>query len=320
MRLLDTRLSYSPFQYQEAYDFFVKQQMSHWLWTEVPLGKDLLDWNLKLQPHEKQIIGNILKGFTIAENIIGDQWSNKIAKWFKHPEIQMMARTFGSVEGIHTAAYANLQETLGLNDFNEFLLEPSAKAKIDRILNVKGRGKEDIAKSLAIFGAMTEGVNLFASFAVLLSFSRRDLLKGVGQIIAWSILDEDLHSQAACWLFRTFVKEYPEVLTPQLKEEIVEGARITIQLEDDFLDKAFELGDLENLKKADVKTFIRYRANSKLKELGLLPNWKNLNQQSLSNMMWFQKAAFGSVNQDFFAEKETKYAKSVADFSTIWDK
>lgn len=319
MKLLDTRLSYSPFLYQPAYDYFVRQQMAHWLWTEIQLGRDVIDWQTKLADHEKQIVGQILKGFTTAETIISDYWSSKVGRWFKHSEVQMMARTFSSFENIHAASYANLQETLGLNDFDAFLAEPTARAKMDRLINVKGKSKEDIAKSLAIFSAFAEGVSLFSSFAVLLSFSQRDLLRGVGQIIAFSILDEDLHSEAGCWLFREFVKEYPTVLTKEVINDIVEGARLTVQLEDDFLDKAFELGDLENLTKDDVKTFVRFRANNKLQELGLSINWKNLNKESLNRMAWFQKAAFGSVNQDFFADKETRYSKSAADFSKIWE-
>lgn len=319
MKLMDTRLTYSPFLYQPAYDYFLRQQMAHWLWTEIELGKDVLDWQTKLLPHEKQIVGNTLKGFTSAETIISDYWSSQVGRWFKHPEVQMMARTFASFENIHAAAYANLQETLGLNDFDAFLSEPTAKAKMDRLIGVKGKSKADIAKSLAVFSAFAEGVSLFASFAILLSFSQRDLLKGTGQNIAFSILDEDLHSQGGCWLFREFTKEYPDTISKDLKEEIMEGARLTVQLEDDFLDKAFELGDLENLAKDDVKTFVRFRANSKLQELGLPTNWRKLNNDSLNRMTWFQKAAFGAVSQDFFAGKETRYSKSVADFSKIWD-
>ena len=121
----------------------------------------------------------------------------------------MMAGAFGSFEGIHTIGYAFLNDTLGLKDYDAFLAEPTAKAKIDRLvdINAKEASREDIAKSLAVFSGFVEGVSLFSSFAILFNFSRFNKLKGVGQIISWSVRDESLHSQAGCWLFREYIKE-----------------------------------------------------------------------------------------------------------------
>src|SRR5271168_5537343 len=149
-----------------------------------------------------------------------------VGKWFKKPEIQMMAATFSAFESIHAVAYAYLNQSLGLEDFEAFLHEPTAKAKIDRLISTKGKTKEEIARSLAIFSAFNEGVNLFSSFAVLLNFSRFNKLKGVGQMIAFSIKDESLHSEAGCKTFRTFVEEYPEVWNNDLKGEIYDAAKL----------------------------------------------------------------------------------------------
>ena len=52
--------------------------------------------------------------------------------------------------------------------------------------------KEDIAKTVAVFSAF-EGLQLFASFAILLNFPRHNKLKGMGQIVTWSVRDETLH-------------------------------------------------------------------------------------------------------------------------------
>ena len=111
-----------------------------------------------------------------------------------------------------------LNETLGLDNFAEFLEDPETKAKIDALLSARDADTSQWsqrAKSLAIFSAFTEGVNLFSSFAVLLSFKMRNLLKGVGQIIEWSVRDESLHSEGGCWLFRQLLTEMPELKTPR---------------------------------------------------------------------------------------------------------
>lgn len=316
--LLDKRVVYSPFEYPTAFDYWTRQQQAHWLHTEVSLASDINDWKIKLSQAEKNVIGNILKGFTQTEVFIGDYWSTKVTKWFKKPEIQMMANTFAAFESIHAVSYAYLNESLGLEDFEAFLHEKTAKAKIDRLIEMPGKSKEDMAKSLAVFSGFNEGVNLFSSFAVLMSFSQRNLLKGVGQIIAFSIRDESLHSEAGCWLFRTLLKEYPELWTDELKKEIYEAARLTVELEDNFIDKAFELGPLPGLDPKDLKTYIRARTNTKLGDLGLKNNWKNLDKTSLEKMNWFDYLSVGTESTDFFAGRVTEYSKGSVNWDLIY--
>lgn len=320
MSLLTVRQTFAPFQYQKAYDYWELQQKSHWLHNEISMASDINDWKLILTPTEKQVVSQILLSFTQSEVFIQDYWAGKVLRWFKVPEVQMLAATFASFESIHAVSYAYLNQSLGLEDFSAFLHEPTAKAKIDRLINMKGKSKRDIALSLAVFSAFNEGVNLFSSFAILLNFSRFNKLKGVGQIIAFSIKDESLHSDAGCWLFRTLVEENPELLTEDLKEEILEAARVTVKLEDDFIDKAFELGEVEGLSSGDLKQFIRFRTNTKLNDLGLKKLWKNINPDSMKNMEWFDILSAGVNHSDFFASRVSDYSKGTMDFSRIFDK
>jgi ribonucleoside-diphosphate reductase beta chain len=208
--ILTPRIIYKPFEYPEAYEYWLKQQQAHWLHTEVPMMSDLNDWNQNLTESEKNVIGSILKGFAQTETIVNDYWSGLVTKWFRKPEIIMMAVTFANMETVHAEAYALLNETLGLDNFSEFLEDEATMAKIQTLMDVRDHhtaeeNLPEIAKSLAIFSAFTEGVNLFSSFAVLLSFKLENKLKGVGTIIEWSIRDESMHSEAGCWLFRTLI-------------------------------------------------------------------------------------------------------------------
>jgi len=317
--LLEPRPTYGPHEYPAAYQYFLKQQMAHWLFIEVQMGGDINDWKMKLSDTDRHVIGSILKGFTQTEIFIEDYWSNKVGNWFKKPEIQMMANTFAGFEAIHAAGYSYLEESLGLQNYEAFLHEPTAKAKIDRLMDTKGKTLKEIAISLAVFSAFNEGVNLFSSFAVLMSFAQRNYLKGLGQIVSWSIKDESLHSEAGCWLFRELVKENPEIWTDEVKKELYDAARLTVELEDKFIERAFEHGELPNLSMKDLKNYIRYRANTKLQDLGLKANWKNLDKEALQRLEWFNVLASGVELQDFFAQRVVDYSKSVADFEGIWD-
>ena len=320
MTLLTPRATYSPFEYQNAYNLWERQQQSHWIHSEINMASDINDWKMKLSETEKNVIGHILKGFTQSEVFIQEYWSQMVAKWFKRPEIQMMSACFANMESIHAVSYAYLNQSLGLEDFEAFLYEPTAKAKIDRLIATKGKTKEEIAKSLAIFSAFNEGVNLFSSFAILMNFSRFNKLKGVGQIIAFSIKDESLHSEAGCWLFRTLISEFPEIMTDALKEELYDAARLTVELEDNFIAKAFELGTIEGIDHHDMKAFIRFRTNTKLGDLGLGKLWKNIDKDALERMSWFDVMSSGNSHDDFFASRIDSYAKGVIDFTHIWDK
>lgn len=319
MSLLKARPIYKPFEFPQFYDLWKKAHQSHWLADDVSMDPDINDWKTVLTDSEKALVGHILKGFVTAEIFIEDFWASFVARKFKVPEVQMMAHTFAAFESIHADGYDKLNSSLGLEDYEAFIQEPTTKAKLERLMQSTGKDKSSIARSLAIFSAFNEGVNLFSSFAILLNFSRFNKMKGMSQIISWSINDEQLHSQAGCMLFNQFIKENPEIWTDELKKEIYEAARLTIELEDNFIDKAFELGEVQGLTKHQMKQFIRHRANEKLEEIGLKKNWKNLDKQAIDEMQWFYVLSNGQSHHDFFAGKDGSYAKSTQDWEDIWN-
>jgi ribonucleoside-diphosphate reductase beta chain len=317
MPLTKPRLFYKPFEYQIADDYFEHQHSAHWLPSEVPLSSDLNDWKLKLSEPEKNLIGNILKSFAQTEVHVNDYWSTKVSLWFQIPEIQSMSRAFADFESIHAKAYARLNEELGLDDFEAFMEDEEAKAKIDRLVELPGNTLNEKALSLAIFSAFTEGVNLFSSFAILMSFQLRNMMKGTAQIVEWSVRDESLHSKAGCWLFRTLLEENPDLQTLELSQSIYDACDLSVKLEFDFIDKAFEMGEIEGLNKNQLKNFIKERANQKLIELGYNPLYNDIDPNLLKQMEWFGHLTSGKTHQDFFAGRVTDYSKSTADWSDL---
>ena len=318
--LLTERIVYKPFEYPEAHDYWLKQQQAHWIHTEVPMMSDVNDWKQNLTETEKNIIGSILKGFAQTETVVNDYWTGLVTKWFRKPEIIAMATVFGAMETIHAEAYSLLNEELGLDDFSEFLEDETTMAKIENLMDVRDSFDGEVnwherAKSLAIFSAFTEGVNLFSSFAVLLSFKMRNKLKGVGQIVEWSIRDESMHSEAGCWLFRTLLEEKPELKTPELEAAINEAALLSLQLELDFIEKVYEMGDLEGCSKDDLTHFIKNRVNTKLGDLGYNPIIGDIDMNAVGRMKWFDHLSAGKQHTDFFANRVTNYSKGVQD----WD-
>ena len=319
--LLKERIVYKPFEYPKAFDYWLKQQQAHWIHTEVPMMSDINDWKQNLNETEKNIIGSILKGFAQTETVVNDYWTGLVTKWFRKPEIIAMATTFGAMETIHAEAYSLFNEELGLDDFSEFLEDETTMAKIETLMDVRDSFNGEInwherAKSLAIFSAFTEGVNLFSSFAVLLSFKMRNKLKGVGQIVEWSIRDESMHSEAGCWLFKTLIKENPHLDTPELEAAINEAALLSLQLELDFIEKVYELGDLEGCSKYNLTNFIKNRVNTKLADLGYNPIIGDVDMTAVNEMKWFDALSAGKQHTDFFANRVTNYSKGHLEWDT----
>ena len=316
-KLTEPRHFYKPFEYQQAFDFYKNQHRVHWLVDEIPLASDLNDWKQNLTESEKNLIGNILKSFAQTEVHVNDYWSSKISQWFPKPEIVAMAGSFGAFEAIHAEAYARLNDELGLDDFQAFMEDEASRNKIERLLETPSETIQEKALALAIFSAFTEGVNLFSSFAILMSFQLRNLLKGTGNIVEWSVRDESLHSQAGCWLFRTLMQESPELDTVEMRNNVTEACNLSVKLEFDFIDKAFEMGEIEGLNKDQLKNFIKARANDKMKELGYNPVYNDIDPALLKQMEWFGHLTSGKTHQDFFANRVTDYSKSTGDWSDL---
>ena len=316
-KLTEPRHYYKPFEYPQAFEYYKNQHRAHWLADEVPLASDLNDWRLNLNGSEKNLIGNILKSFAQTEVYVNDYWSSKISQWFPKPEVVAMASAFGAFEAIHAEAYARLNDELGLDNFQAFMEDEASRNKIERLLETPSETLEEKALALAIFSAFTEGVNLFSSFAILMSFQLRNMLKGTGQIVEWSVRDESLHSTAGCWLFRTLMQESPELDTVEMRNNVIEACNISVKLEFDFIDKAFEMGEIEGLNKDQLKNFIKARANDKIKELGYNPVYNDIDPALLKQMEWFSHLTSGKTHQDFFANRVTDYSKSTGDWSDL---
>ena len=322
MGLFDERIAYKPFDYPEYYtEGWLKQAQAFWLHTEIPMSGDVKDWNERLNDKEKSLVGNILLGFAQTECAVSDYWTQKVVGWFPKHEIQQMAMMFGSQETIHAVAYSYLNETLGLEDFEAFLQDEATMARFNNLVSYEGTDRIGIGKSLAIFSAFAEGVSLYSAFAVLYSFQLRNLLKGVGQQMKWSVRDESLHSNMGCQLFRHMCQEDRELLQ-DCKKDIINAAESMLKAEERYIDKMFEQGDIENLKSNDLKQFIRKRLNEKLLELGYkhLGEYFEYESEAASRLDWFYHLTGGHTHTDFFAVRPTDYSKANEgeDFEDIW--
>lgn len=306
--LLENREYYKPFEYPWAFEFYKTQQHSHWLPDEVPLANDLKDYRSTLTEGNKKLITQLFRFFTQADSDVAGGYAEHYLPTFKPPEIRMMLSAFASMEGVHQEAYSLLLETLGFPDdeYKKFMEIKAMMEKHEYLANFGMDTKENIAKTMAIYSAFTEGVQLFSSFAILLNFPRHNLMKGMGQIITWSVRDETLHVEGMTKMFRTFVEENPEVWTDSLKYEIYCAAERTVELEDTFIDTCFEGAEVPNLTPEEVKLYIRFIADKRLAGLGL----KKIFNSTANPLPWLDYMLNAVEHTNFFENRATEYARA----------
>ncbi len=330
--------AYKPTSYPEAYNFWLEQQRVHWLTEEVPMDKDLQDWVRILTDEERNFLTQIFRFFTQGDVDVASAYLDKYIPTFgKHPEIKMMMTAFANMETVHIDAYSKLIETVGMADteYEAFLDYEEMAAKHNYLNSVEinsgvgmlyeqdktdpdnliitDKSLRDAAKALAIYSGFTEGLQLFSSFAMLLNFARFGKMKGMGQIVTWSIRDETLHVEGMTWLFRQLITENPHIWTDDFKHEIYQACRDMVELEDGFIDLAFELGGIEGLSPAETKEFVRYIADRRLLQLGLKPNY-GIKENPLP---WYNDMLNSVEHANFFETRATEYSKGTMTGS--WD-
>jgi ribonucleoside-diphosphate reductase beta chain len=314
------RAYFKPFYYPWAYDAWLKHEQSHWLHTEVPMSEDVNDWKKRLNDGEKHFLTNIFRFFTQGDIDVAGGYVKNYLPYFPQPEIRMMLMGFAAREALHVAAYSHLIETLGMPEttYQEFLEYDSMRAKHDYFMDLSNTNgtPESVATNIAAFSAFTEGMQLFSSFIMLLNFPRNGKMKGMGQIVTWSIVDETMHAESMIKLFRAYVEENRELWNDELKGRIYTIAERMVQLEDKLIDLAFSMGAMEGLNSEVFKKYIRYITDRRLISLGL----KGIMKVKKNPLPWVEEMINAPTHTNFFENRATDYAKgaTTGDWGDVW--
>lgn len=325
MSLLKSTRVFKPMKYPKAFEFWDAHEKMHWLFDEVPLADDVEDFKRASQ-EEKDFITGVMRLFTQNDVEVGHGY-DVLLRIFKPTEVTMMLRGNAARENTHIAAYSLFTETLGFEDsfYSEFLEDDTMKNKIDYIEKaqvkkyeeyerdwysegdsrtleeyIDYRYKQDIIYMLAVYASFTEGVSLFAQFAMLLKYQTENKYKGLGTIVEWSIKDEEHHVVSNSWLLRTFIAENIEVFDDNIKKRIYNAARDIVAKEERLVDEL----NPPHMDKEVVKQYIRYIADQRLKLIGFKANW-NIK----TNPLPFMEELTNTVLTNFFEGKVTEYTK-----------
>ena len=323
--IFESRDYFKPLNYDWAFQFWLQQQKMHWLPEEVPLHEDVRDWNNKLSDSERELLSQIFRFFTQGDVDVSEGYVERYLPVFRLPELRMMLLAFSNMETIHIHAYSLLLETIGMPEA-EYQAFKDIKAMAEKHLFVTGGASEMVkgfsaeqrsAFDIAIFSAFTEGLHLFSSFAILLNFTRFGKMKGMGQIVTWSVRDESLHVEGMLKVFREIIAQNPKIWTRTFEDRLIEICQKMVEVEDAFIDTAFASGGIEGLTADEVKAYVRYLADRRLLQLGS----KTIYDQRTNPLPWLAEMLNAPEHANFFETRATEYAKggAVGDFGKdVW--
>lgn len=307
MSLIEARKTYKPFQYPWAFEFWERQQQLHWLPSEVPMAQDIADYKA-LPPQMRSLIVSIFRMFVQADVDVSQCYHKIYQRIFAPTEIQMMLTAFSNMETVHIAAYSHLLDSLGLpeSEYHAFLDYEEMKAKHDFMHQFDPKDPTEVAVSLAGVSGFGEGLALFASFAMLLNFPRQNLLKGMGQIVSWSVRDESLHCEGIMRLYHQWLAENPQIDRKALGRRIGDICEQAVTNEDAFIDLAHAGGEVPGASPSDYKRYIRFIANIRLRQLGLGDAYET----TRNPLPWIDSMQTGIEFANFFEQQATEYSRA----------
>lgn len=324
VRLLTPTKSYVT-RYPEAIQFAETQENIFWTAKEIDVSKDVMDLRVHMSEAERHGVITTLKLFTMYELVAGEEyWLGRVMQTFQRPDIQRMAATFGFFElNIHAPFYAKINKELMLDDDEFYLGYVKDRTLADRMEFI-GRAVDDPDHlfSLAVF-SLIEGAVLYSSFAFLKHFQAKgkNKLLNVVRGINFSVRDENLHSEAGAWLYKTLYNELTECGTKvlpnleKLPNAIIEASRAIYEHEARIVDMIFEKGEMEGITAEQMKTFVKSRINFCLERLGIAPIFEVSNNIVAE---WFYDNINAVSLHDFFTGIGSSYNRNWDEKGFIW--
>jgi ribonucleoside-diphosphate reductase beta chain len=321
--LLTRSKGFKPVRYPWALDLWKKHEQVHWLPEEVPLADDVLDWERNLTHAQRNFLTQVFRLFVKSDEEVANNYMDNLSQYFKPTEIRMMLSGFSAREAVHIEAYSQVLETVGMPDteYEAFADYEAMSAKVAHWHTFNMRTDADVLRTLAMFGGFAEGLQVFASFAMLMNFPRQKQMKSMGQIVSWSVRDESMHCDGIINLYHEYARE-TGALTKAVRDDVQDICATTIKLEDNFIDLAFELGGIEDLTPEDVKRYIRFIANWRLHQLDLPEMFQGVGIGTPNPLPWLQSLLSGVEHANFFEARPTAYSKggSQGSYKDVWQR
>jgi len=313
MSIFEKRTAFKPFEYPELMQYKDAINHSYWLVSEWNFISDIHDFNVKLNPVQKQALKNAMLAISQIEVSVKKFWT-KLGDRFPKAEFEQIGVTFGESEVRHADAYSHLLEVLGFNnEFDQLLQNPVIQGRVDYLSKYLGgasdNSNEKYTLTLTLFSIFIENVSLFSQFVVIKSFNKyMNVLKDIDNVVQATQKEEAIHALLGVYIINQVKNEFPEWFNEDFYNKLYRACKKAFEAECNIIDWMFEAGELEFLSKDTVKEFVKDRFNNSLEMIGGNKVFE-VDLEKLNHLKWFNDEIHAEVNTDFFHKKPVTYSK-----------
>ncbi|KAK9390374.1 ribonucleotide reductase [Lipomyces mesembrius] len=290
-----------PIKYHEIWQMYKKAEASFWTAEEIDLGKDLHDWENRLNDDERYFVSHILAFFAASDGIVNENLVERFSNEIQIPEARCFYGFQIMIENIHSETYSLLIDTY-IKDTAEraYLFDavetiPCIKRKADWALRWISDKESIFAERLIAFAAV-EGIFFSGSFASIFWLKKRGLMPGLTFSNELISRDEGLHTDFACLLF-SHLQNRPSKKT--VERIIVEA----VAIEQEFLTEALPVA-LLGMNSKLMKQYIEFVADRLLVALG------NKKVYNATNPFDFMENISLAGKTNFFEKRVSDYQKA----------
>jgi ribonucleoside-diphosphate reductase beta chain len=317
--IFEEQLSRKPDQFPWAQDFIDAMHQGFWTDKEFSFSSDIQDFNVNLNPTEKEIIVRTLSAIGQIEVAVKKFWS-KLGDNLPHPSLTDLGYVMANTEVIHNNAYERLLTVLGLEEvFEENLKLDFIEGRVKYLRKYNHKFYKDSKKqyvyALTLFTLFVENVSLFSQFYIINWFNRnQNVLKDTGQQVKYTRNEENIHALAGIKIINTIRSQYPELFDDELEERILSEAQAAFIAESNIVDWMINGFNEKGLNADILKEFIKNRINDSLEKIGFHSAFE-VDTSLLKDTMWFEEELIGNNATDFFHSRPVEYSKNSQTFN-----
>lgn len=315
-----------PLKYHWAWEHYLNGCDNHWMPTEVSMADDIALWRSdRLSDDDRLVIMRNLGFFATAESLVANNIALAIFRFVTNAECRQYLLRQAFEEAIHTHTFHYIVESLGLDEREVFGMYhdiPAIRAKdefemqltvdlLDPAFTTQTEnGARTFLENLIGYYVIMEGIFFYAGFAMILSFHRQNLMKGIGEQFQYILRDETIHLNFGIDLINGIKAENPGLWTPEMEGRMTERIRDAVALEIAYAEDCLPNGVL-GLNAELFGQYVRYIADRRLERIGLPRLYLDSNP-----FPWMSETIDLNKEKNFFESRVTDYRRGS---SLTWD-
>ncbi len=322
-RLLDAGfdLTLRPMRYPQFYDMYRAAIRNTWTVEEIDFQIDLGHLSTRLTAAERHLVERLVAFFATGDSIVANNLVISLYRHINAPEARMFLSRQLYEEALHVQFYLTLLD----NYVPDHDRRAAAFAAVENIPSIRRKAgfcqrwlepmfdldtadtpakKRQFLLNLACFAACIEGLFFFGAFAYVYFLRSRGLLPGLAAGTNWVFRDESGHMAFAFKVLETARAEHPELFDAQWDHDIRAMMIDAVECESAFAEDVLQ-GGVVGLSQSDMRTYLQYVADQRLKTLGLAPQFGVRNPLGFMDLQDVQEVT------NFFERRVSAYQVGV---------